>query len=241
MKIREKIWLDRAGLTEHGPINIVIFGDSVSHGAFLYDNDYENVYWNLLRQKLNALCNYMPVNMICSAIGGTTASASVKRLERQVLKHEPDAVIVCFGLNDVNDPLENYIGALRVIFEKCLSAGCEVVFLTPNMLNTYVADDTPKQWAEYAAKTAQMQNDGIMDSYVYAAKALAEDMGVTVCDCYSRWKELAKTQDTTMMLANRINHPTAEMHRLFADSLYETLIETESKESTKDDGMFAEK
>jgi hypothetical protein len=183
----------------------------------------------------------MPVNMICSAIGGTTASASVKRLERQVLKHEPDAVIVCFGLNDVNDPLENYIGALRVIFEKCLSAGCEVVFLTPNMLNTYVADDTPKQWAEYAAKTAQMQNDGIMDSYVYAAKALAEDMGVTVCDCYSSWKELAKTQDTTMMLANRINHPTAEMHRLFADSLYETLIGTESKESTKDDGMFAEK
>ena len=106
MRVREKIWLDREGLTKHGPINIVIFGDSVSHGAFLYENDYENVYWNILRQKLNSLRNYMPVNMICAAIGGTTASASVERIDTQVLNHTPDAVIVCFGLNDVNDPLE---------------------------------------------------------------------------------------------------------------------------------------
>ena len=34
MKIREKILMDREGLEKHGPINIVIFGDSVSHGAF---------------------------------------------------------------------------------------------------------------------------------------------------------------------------------------------------------------
>ena len=53
MKIKEKIMLDRKGLEEHGPINIVIFGDSVSHGALRDNIDYENVYWNRLKKMLN--------------------------------------------------------------------------------------------------------------------------------------------------------------------------------------------
>ncbi|MBQ3489007.1 MAG: hypothetical protein IJA86_00265 [Clostridia bacterium] len=63
-----------------------------------------------------------------------------------------------------------------------------------------------------------------MDRYISEAARLASEMGVTVCDCYSKWKELTKTQDTTKLLANRINHPNAEMHRLFADSLYEVIM-----------------
>ena len=85
MNVYKKLMLDRAGLTEHGPINIVIFGDSISHGAFNGYFDFERVYWNRLRQKLNAHRTYIPVNMICTAIGGTTAKKSLLRLEKQVL------------------------------------------------------------------------------------------------------------------------------------------------------------
>ena len=224
MKIREKIYLDLDGLEKHGPLNIVIFGDSISHGMFLGDPDYENVYWNFLRKKLNAVRDYIPVNMICAAIGGTTASASLSRLEKQVLQHKPDAVIVCFGLNDVNGTLENYIRSLRTIFLRCLQEGCEIIFMTPNMMNTYVADDTPSQHLAYAHKTAEMQTNGRMDRYIAEAIRLAKEMDVTVCDCYSEWKKLAKTQDTTTLLANRINHPNTEMHRLFANRLFETIM-----------------
>ena len=52
-------------------------------------------------------------------------------------------------------------------------------------------------------------------------------MNIPVCDCYAKWKELAKTQDTTMLLANRINHPTKEMHELFAQSLFEMIFDDE--------------
>ena len=109
MNVKEKLMLSYEGLNEHGPINIVIFGDSVSHGAINGYNDYESVYWNRLKRKLNTVRDYMPVNMINSSIGGTTASASVKRLQRDVLKHDPDLVIVCFGLNDINGTLEDYL------------------------------------------------------------------------------------------------------------------------------------
>lgn len=224
MNIREKLMLNSDGLYEHGPINIVIFGDSVSHGCLTDTIDYENVYWNLLKKRMNAFRDYMPVNMINASIGGTTAKRSLARFEKQVLKHEPDLVIVAFGLNDVNYPLEEYLDALRQIFSGCQASGSEVIFLTPNMLNTYVAEGTDPKYLEYAKKTAAHQNSGRMDQYIYAAMELAKEMDVPVCDCYSQWKELAKTQDTTQLLINRINHPCSEMHKLFADSLYEMLI-----------------
>ena len=238
MKIREKILLDREGLEKYGPINIAIFGDSISHGAVDGYNDYENVYWNILKKKLNQFRDYMPVNMINVSVGGAMASTALGRLESQALSHSPDLVIVCFGLNDVNEALGVYLDALKEIFEKSLAAGCEVVFMTPNMLNTRVADDTRPELRQYAAITADFQNSGRMDTFIYSAVELAESMGVCVCDCYSKWKELAKTQDVTMLLANRINHPTQEMHNLFADSLFELLIGEETGNKKSDSTMY---
>ena len=110
--------------------------------------------------------------------------------------------------------------------------------MTPNMLNTYVPDDTPKEHYDYAHITAEYQNSGKMDKYIYSAVDLAKDIGVTVCDCYSEWKELSKTKDTTMLLANRINHPTPEMHELFADKLYEAIMGEGENIKSSDSTMF---
>ena len=231
MKIRDKIKLDRAGLEKYGPITIVAFGDSVTHGALgPGEISYETVYHNRLKQKITAVRNYVPVNVINAGIGGITAKGSLGRIDSQVLKHEPDLVIVCFGLNDVNGSLEDYISSLKLIFEKTLASGAEVIFMTPNMLNTYVHENTEKCHYNYAKVTARYQNEGRMDTYIAAAVKLAKDMGVTVCDCYSKWKELSKTEDVTEKLVNYINHPTSDMHELFAESLFEIIL-GEGKES----------
>lgn len=225
MKIREKLFGGKEVLLNDGPITIVAFGDSVTHGG-LGSNEisYETVYWNLLKKRLNAKNSYMPVNVINAGIGGITAERSLARMERQVFAHNPDLIIVSFGLNDVNGPLENYISALRTIFTECTSRGIDTIFLTPNMLNTYVAKGTSEQYLNYAAVTAEYQNSGRMDTYVAAAVKLAKECGVAVADAYSRWKELSRTTDTTLLLANFINHPRAEMHELFADELYRIIF-----------------
>lgn len=240
MKVKEKIMLDIKGLYEQGPINIVIFGDSVSHGSVNGYRDYENVYWNRLKKKLNSFRDNIPVNMINASIGGTSAHRSLERMDSQVLKHEPDMVIVCFGLNDVNGELPEYTSSLETIFKRCKAAGAEVIFMTPNMLNTRVADDTPAEYFEYARKTADMQNGGRMDEYMAAAVATAEREGVSVCDCYSKWKKLSETQDVTMLLANRINHPTPEMHELFAEELYKLIMEDGKAEQSGGADMWKE-
>ena len=226
MKISEKINLDRQGLVENGPITIVAFGDSVTHGAVASGEiNYETVYWNRLKKKINNLRNYVPVNVLNAGIGGITAKGSLTRMDKQVLSHNPDLIIVCFGLNDVNGTLEEYLNSLEEIFVKAQKSGAEVIFMTPNMLNTSVLEDTAEEYYAYAIKTAQMQNEGRMDLYMESAIQLATKMGVKVCDCYKKWKKLSETQDITYLLANRINHPTKEMHELFAESLFETIFE----------------
>jgi lysophospholipase L1-like esterase len=234
MKISEKINLDLQGLIENGPITIVAFGDSVTHGAVAHDEiDYETVYWNRLKKKINNLRNYVPVNVINAGIGGITAKDSLKRMDKQVLSHNPDLIIVCFGLNDVNGTLEDYLNSLEEIFDKAQKSGAEVIFMTPNMLNTSVLDDTAEEHYEYAIKTAKMQNEGRMDLYMESAVQLATRMGVKVCDCYKKWKKLSETQDVTYLLANRINHPTKEMHELFAESLFEIIFEDSNHKERK--------
>lgn len=228
MNIREKINMDYDALVKNGPITIVAFGDSVTHGALGIDEiDYETVYWNRLKKKILAIRDYVPVNVINAGIGGITAEQSLERMDSQVLAHNPDLVIVCFGLNDVNGELGVYLSSLKTIFSKCQERNIDTIFMTPNMLNTYVCDDTAECFRAYAGVTAAMQTSGKMDLYMESAVKLAEEMGIPVCDCYAKWKKLSETQDTTLLLANRINHPTREMHELFADCLFDTLFQEE--------------
>lgn len=233
MKIVEKLKMTRAELEQQGPITIVAFGDSVTHGALGDDHlHYETVYHNLLKKKLNAVRDYVPVNVINAGIGGITAAQSLDRMESQVMAHNPDLVIICFGLNDVNQDLDEYLDALCAMFTRCNLSKVDTIFMTPNMLNTYVAEGTAEKHLAYAEKTAAYQNEGRMDLFMNSAVELALSMGIDVCDCYSKWKELAKTQDTTMLLANRINHPTAQMHELFAQELFNVIF-PEEKEIAK--------
>lgn len=241
MKITEKINLDFNGLNEYGAINIVIFGDSVSHGCFDKDErDYEEVYWRKLQKKIYEVRDYTPVNMINSAIGGTTAKQSLERIERDVISHHPDLCIVCFGLNDVNGELEEYVNPLREIFNTCNKNGIDVIFMTPNMLNTYSADDTEAKYKDYSFVTAEVQNGGRMDRYMEEARKVAKECNITVCDCYAEWKKLeANGEDITMLLDNRINHPTRKMHNLFADMLFDTIFGGDfSSESNDESTMY---
>ena len=238
MQISELLSMDREGLTEHGPIIIVALGDSVTHGMFDRDTaDHESVYHNRLRQMLNAYKPYVPVCVINAGIGGTTAKQALARLERDVLSHHPDLVTVCFGLNDVNYPLDEYIDSMREILVRCRETVENVIVVTPNMLNTTVSPETEPKYMAYAAVTAEMQNGGKMDRYMDAVRALAKELSVPVCDVYGEWRRRSATEDMTAKLANHINHPNPEMHEVAAKMLFELLIGENRVDGECDDGM----
>lgn len=238
MRIKDKINMNRDQLMENGPIVIGVLGDSVSHGSVAGGlMAHDTVYHNRLREKILAVRDYVPVTVINSGIGGTCADDALPRLPK-LLAHKPDLMIVCFGLNDVNRELDVFLPALKTIFEESIAAGAETVFMTPNMLNTYVSDEVADSLKNYAAITAEMQNSGKMDMYMEKACQVARECGAKVCDCYGMWKELSKTQDTTLLLANRINHPTREMHELFADALFKCIFDQDITTTANDNDMY---
>ena len=97
--------------------------------------------------------------------------------------------------------------------------------MTPNMMNTKVSPHIAKEFVSSAEMAMKWQADGWLDRHVETGIRAANDCGVRVCDCYSKWKLMAQNGvDTTELLANKINHPIREMNWLFAYSLVEEMM-----------------
>ena len=220
-------------------ITIACLGDSVTQGCFeLYmKNEKESetifeqefAYHAYLKKILAMLYPSVPVNIINAGISGSNAVQGYKRLERDVLRYNPDLVIVCFGLNDSGkgeDGIKEYTDALEKIFNDVRNSGAEVIFMTPNMMNTSISPHIICDCIKAVAQNVQsIQNDGILDKYMEAAKKVCLRLNVTVCDCYEKWKTLYKNGvNVTELLSNKINHPTRDMNWLFAVSLVETIM-----------------
>ena len=224
-----KKWLKK--LIKGEKTTIVAFGDSVTRGYFKSGDEFHSemdegaVYHQILAQKLRYISKSDNLEVINAGIGGQTAGQGLKRFDTDVAAKNPDLCIVCWGLNDSNGVVEHYKNNLKEIFARLKQIDCDIVFMTPNMLNTRVCPETAEVHKEYAAKTAKNQNEGVMDSFMDGARKACAEMGVTVCDCYAKWKKMSEMGvDTTSLLDNYINHPTREMHVFFADCLFDTLI-----------------
>ena len=221
------------------PATIGIIGDSVSNGCFevvdhhnggieaLYDTEHN--YAAELRKILMTLFPFGQVNIVNAAINGDSAPGGLSRIDRDLLPQKPDLVIVCYGLNDVNNG-ENGIGryrdAMKGIIGKCRAAGAEVIVMTPQPMCFYVHErimsDTRRGIAE---RFSALQTSGVMDRYMEAARETAAENGAVVCDCYADWMKLKEGGvDTTILLSNLLNHPTVPMHKLFAYELARTMF-----------------
>ncbi len=241
MKIIEKIRNKTNDPFGSEPVTIAFLGDGVTQGCFevitvapgiidtIYDS--ENGYHAHLHKLLATLFPKTPVNMINAGISGDTAGNGAKRIDRDVLRFNPDLCVVCFGLNDCCVPHENaindYQAALTEIFTRLQENNIEVIFMTPNMMCTKVdisiTDPTLKSTAEMVA---ERQNAGRLEAFLNQGKEAAVALNIPVCDCYAKWKKMFQAGvDTTQLLSNKINHPTREMNRLFAISLLETMFE----------------
>lgn len=239
MKIIEKISAKAANNRDFGVVTLAFLGDSVTQGCFeiyrngegiatVYDqkSSYEQGVFNIL----STLYPSCPINIINAGISGDRTGGGLERLERDVISRSPDLCVVCFGLNDCSveeGSVEHYTSNLRAIFEKLRLAGIEIIFMTPNMMNTTVSPHIADEgFKALAARIADMQNDGTFDAHIEAARVLCREMDVALCDCYAIWKRLAACGvNTTELLSNKINHPTREMDKMFSYELVKTMLE----------------
>jgi len=217
------------------PPVMAFFGDSVTRGCFELGSMYmgtivddEAVYHNRLKTMIAGHHGGADVVIVNAGVGGDSASDALKRIQHDVLDEHPDFCCVCFGLNDValgKRGLGKYGRSLRQILATLAASGIETVIMTPNMVTTSLSPEVKGVLKAYAKRLAKLQTEGVMDAYMDEVRSAALDYGVPLCDVYARWKEMeAEGVDITQQLANRINHPTREMHQLFAEELYHTIF-----------------
>ena len=241
MRVVEKLVRRQRHTGATPPVVIACLGDSVTHGSFeVFINrfghldavfDPDNAYASRLQRRLNAYYPAAAVSVINAGVGGDNAPGGLARLERDVLHFRPDLVIVNFALNDAMgglDKLDAYAQAMEAIMRRVADSGAECMLLTPNRMCTYVShnihDDIIRRIASAAA---EVQIKGVLDAYVNAARSIADQNRVPVADAYAAWNRLEDNGiDTTAMLANHINHPVPDMHRLFVDAIESRLFES---------------
>ena len=234
MKILEKIQSNPAE-----GVKIAFLGDSVTFGAFELCrkedgsvgsiDDPASGYASRFTEILRYLFPKVVFHTVNAGISGDHARSGAKRVAEDVVAHKPDLTIVCYGLNDCGDKViyaERYVNALASIFDELRACGSEVIFMTPNMMNTEIGEDFAfPELLDFVRGTMQRQNSGVFDAHIERAKEVCREKDVPVCDCYAIWKNLAACGvDTTALLCNRINHPSREMHKVFAYELVKTIF-----------------
>lgn len=239
MQIIKKIMQKQNDLLGAPSVTIAFLGDSVTQGCFdVYWQSgvgvqtfftQEDAYHRHLAKLLAMLYPSVPFNIINAGVSGITAPQGLARLEQDVLSHNPDLVVVCFGLNDSMSGINcvgAYTDALGRIFSELHKRNIETIFMTPNMMCTEVSDHlSDSRIIEIAERAKIIQNDGVLRKYLDAAKKVCQESNVPVCDCYHKWELLhSNGVRITDLLSNGINHPTKEMNWLFAVTLLEQLF-----------------
>ncbi len=237
MKFAERLRQKNENPLSVAPVTLAFLGDSVTQGCFeLYkigeksletEFRFNEGYHMKLRSLFEKCYPAAPINMIHAGISGDNVVSGLERVERDVIAYRPDLTVVSFGLNDSSlgtEKLELYRESLTEILKKLKASGSEVIFLTQNLPADKVSPEVSEEFREIFEGMVAHFDDFI--AYMEIAKKVCTELDVPVCDCTKKWLKLKEQGvDIVRLLSNRINHPTEEMHWMFAVALFEMIME----------------
>ena len=115
---------------------VVFLGDSItSQGAG------PSGYVTLFRQAIDTKRPRSGIRIIGAGISGHKVPDLEKRLDQDVLRHNPDVVVIYIGINDVWHSIRNqgteigrYETGLRSLIRRCRNVGTRVILATPSII-----------------------------------------------------------------------------------------------------------
>ena len=162
-------------------LKIVAFGDSLTAGSALSETDTN--WTDLLAKAFNA-------EVINSGIGGHTSAQGLERMERDVTAHSPDAVLICFGMNDhvIKDKEgsakvaeDDFCRNLAQMVTSVRASGAIPILITPNsVIEEYYFTRHPREWyEEVGGANAQLSR------YCARIREVAKSLSVPLADVFS--------------------------------------------------------
>lgn len=228
-RVREK-----ACDVSQAPVLICALGDSVTQGVMEHKVlDSSAVYHRRLQLRLEEFYPTTTFSTLNAGVSGGNAPQALERLERDVIRHSPDLVLVAFGLNDSmggEDGLPTFSAAMREIVAQVRSGtDAAVVLLTPPFMAKTAGVRVHSEHCAYVEQICRSQNEGVLARYAQAIRDVAEETSAALVDVHAEWNRLAETGlDTDLWLINGLNHPDARGHELTATLVFHTLLSSRS-------------
>jgi acyl-CoA thioesterase-1 len=177
---------------------VVAFGDSIVKG-----HNQPEGWPEMLQRDLGA--RFGGVQMINSGVSGNTAANGLARVEKDVLEHNPDLVLISFGLNDMKngEKVADFTANMNALVNAIQGEGTRPVLMTTTRL-------------QQGASILGRVNPAPFNE---AIRQIAEDREITLIDVHEKFKGY-NTPEYLMDVA----HPNREGYRRLADIIREGLI-----------------
>ena len=167
-------------------LRVVFFGDSITQ-AGVQPTGYITKLDSIVMQA------HLPdsVELIGAGISGNKVYDLYLRMEDDVLKENPDVVLIYVGINDVwhkassgtgTDP-EKFEKFYRAIIKRLQDKNIKVILCTPSVIGE--RNDNSNQ------------QDGDLNQYSNIIRSIAKDLSLPVCDLHNAFSEYLKANNPT--------------------------------------------
>ena len=204
-------------LSEKKPITIVFNGDSLMEGCDAsggkFNIDPHMPIWPIMATEELRKVYGGTVNYINTAVGGTTSEWGLNEVENNIIKHNPDLVVLGFGTNDGTGNMDpnQYKSNIEQIIAKTRAKN-------PNCEFILVSSLVPNPDADGWAKAVHHQYPAKLEEIA------ASNSGVAVVKMYDMQQYVLTKKRYWDMTSNNVNHCTDFFIRFTAQSVAQALI-----------------
>lgn len=166
-------------------VTIVALGDSNTEITF-HTRGAMN-YCGLLSEAIFETYGHGICTLINAGRCGSSFSESLTRIDRDVIRFKPDAVLVGFGMNDATRGLAGLPGfreSAKEVIRKIRTCGAEILLRTPNPV--VAAHGLPLPENIEVGRPAEFGTRKLRE-YVQELHALAKELEVPIVDHYGLW------------------------------------------------------
>ncbi|NCU25909.1 SGNH/GDSL hydrolase family protein, partial [Candidatus Nomurabacteria bacterium] len=199
------------------PVKVLFYGDSITvgcnssgwSGSLMYPK--VPIWPELVIQSLSIKYGNDKITYVNTAVGGTTSEWGKLNASANVAAHDPDLVVIAFGMND--GALDKYMfkSNIRSIMNTVREGSPDTEFLlvSTTLPNKEAAGFYLSQW-----------------QYESVLEELSDEMsGTAIVPMTSMHSYLLKRKRFYDMTGNNINHPNDFLARMYAQSVCEVLSE----------------
>lgn len=203
-------------------ITVVAFGNSIT----LASRQPEEKKWiRLLEAKIKTVYPNLTFHFINSGVGGNTSREGLIRIERDVLTHQPDYVLVEFGGNDGRSDIEKHVSFeeyklnLCSIREKIVGeCNADILLLTfPPIIDEWHCSNKDPFFTKWGGR------DKLTEQYRQITKAFAKKFDIVLVDIDKALREQIRQNSASEYILSDGIHLTENGNRVIAETLFPSL------------------